>query len=74
MWCECIAKKIHADLDKLGAKAELSVTDYEMIPKMICVLKKVEKYRRHHLMPAQYEEASEKLFKLIEKMPEVKTK
>ena len=72
MWCENIAKKIRADLEKIGAKAELSVNDYEMIPKMICVLKKVEKYRRHHLMPAGYQEASEKLFKLIEKLPEVK--
>ena len=72
MWHECIAKKIHKDLEQIGKKAELSPTDYEMIPKMICVLKKVEKYRRHHLMPSGYEEASEKLFKLIEKLPEIK--
>ena len=72
MWYECIAKKIHKDLEHIAGKAELSPADYEMIPKMICVLKKVEKYRRHHLMPAGYEEASEKLFKLIEKLPEVK--
>ena len=72
MWCKCIMNKIHADLEKIGNKTELSASDYEMIPKMICVLNKVEKYHRHHLMPTQYEEASEKLFKLIEKMPEVK--
>ena len=72
MWCKCIIKKIHADLEKIASKTELSSADYENIPKMICVLKKVEKYHRHHLMPTQYEEASEKLFKLIEKMPTVK--
>ena len=69
MWYNCIAKKVHADLEAIAKKKELSAVDYENIPKMVCVLKKVEKYRRHHLMPAQYEEASEKLFKLIEKMP-----
>ena len=69
MWYKCIAKKIHADLEAIGKKAELSATDYEMIPKMLCTLKKVEKYHRHHLMPAEYEETTEKLLKLIEKMP-----
>ena len=69
MWYKCIATKIHKDLEKIASKTELSASDYDMIPKMICVLKKVEKYHRHHLMPSQYEEASEKLFKLIEKMP-----
>ena len=72
MWYECIAKKIHKDLEHIASKNELAPADYDMIPKMICVLKKVEKYRRHHLMPAGYEQASEKLFKLIEKVPEIK--
>ena len=69
MWCECIAKKIHADLEKIAKKPELAPADYDMIPKMICTLKKVEKYHRHHIMPVGFEEASKKLFELIEKMP-----
>ena len=69
MWCENIAKKVHTDLEKIGNKTELAATDYDLIPKMILTLKCVEKYHRHHLMPAGYQDVSEKLLKLVEKLP-----
>ena len=67
MWCENIAKKVHADLEKIGNKADLAATDYDLIPKMIMTLKYVEKYHRHHIMPVGLKDATkEKIEKFLE--------
>ena len=63
MWCESIAKKVHADLEKIGMKPELSPGDYDMIPKMIMTLKCVEKYHRHHIMPIGLKDATKEKIK-----------
>ena len=63
MWCENIAKKAHADLEKIGNKADLAATDYDMIPKMIMTLKCVEKYHRHHIMPIGHRDATKEKIK-----------
>ena len=67
MWCENIARKVHADLEKIGNKADLAPADYDMIPKMIETLRYVEKYHRHHIMPAGFKDITkEKLAQFLE--------